>query len=188
MDLIEIVLRPWTSKDLEALRGIYRSSRDLESQFPHPVSTLAQAQDVIEGPLACTEASMSLAITVDGQPVGGVSVSHLDRRHDTGWLSYFSATSVRGQGLTRRSVIAIANWALTELGLFRLELGHRVDNPASGAVALAAGFVPEGLERQKLRYGDDRFDVAVCARLATDPVPAADGVRVIPPGSVPNPS
>jgi RimJ/RimL family protein N-acetyltransferase len=63
----------------------------------------------------------------------------------------------------------VADWALTDLGLFRLELGHRMDNPASCRVARRTGFAVEGLERAKLRYGDRRYDVEIHARLASDP-------------------
>ena len=72
----------------------------------------------------------------------------------------------------RRALGAVVEWAFTDLDLFRLELGHRTNNPASGAVAEAVGFVPEGVERAKLRYGDERFDVRTMALLATDPRPA----------------
>lgn len=63
---------------------------------------------------------------------------------------------------------ALARWAFGELGLFRLELGHRVNNPASCRVARAAGFLPEGLQRQKLAYEGVRYDVELHARLACD--------------------
>ena len=33
------------------------------------------------------------------------------------------------------------------------------------------GFAAEGVERAKLRYGDERFDVETHARLASDPDP-----------------
>jgi len=39
-------------------------------------------------------------------------------------------------------------------------------------VASAAGFRAEGIERDKLRYGTERYDVETHARLATDPAPA----------------
>jgi RimJ/RimL family protein N-acetyltransferase len=50
----------------------------------------------------------------------------------------------------------------------------RVENHglASCRVASAAGFLAEGIERQKLRYGAERFDVQTHARLASDPYPA----------------
>lgn len=65
-------------------------------------------------------------------------------------------------------------------GHFRLELGYRVDNPASCRVATRADFITEGTEGAELRYGDARFAVETHARLATDPAP-----DVVPlPGSV----
>jgi ribosomal-protein-alanine N-acetyltransferase len=67
----------------------------------------------------------------------------------------------------------MSDWALTEFGLYRLELGHRVDNPASCSVAAYAGFAVEGRERGKLHYGDTRYDVEPRARLADDPPDSA---------------
>lgn len=75
----------------------------------------------------------------------------------------------RGRGVATTAVRAVAASALDDLGRFRLELGHRTNNPASCRVATAAGFPVEGLERAKLGYGGERFDVELHARLATDP-------------------
>ena len=55
--------------------------------------------------------------------------------------------------------------------MFRLELGHRVNNPESGAVAVAAGFVKEGTERAKFLVDGERIDVHTYSRLRTDPWP-----------------
>lgn len=53
-----------------------------------------------------------------------------------------------------------------------------MNNPASCRVATRAGYPAEGVERAKLRYGDERFDVETHARLATDPAPAVVGLPV----------
>ncbi len=181
-DPTPITLRPWSPADLEDLIAIFRARDDLDTQYPVPVRTLMQARECYEHMLSSGPQRVAYAIEVDGRCVGSVAVSHVDRRHDTGWVSYFSSGAVRGRGLVRRSVAAVAGWALDDFGLFRLELGHRVDNPASGAVARAAGFVPEGRERAKLRYGDQRHDTLTYARLAPDPAPPVDpAVRLIAP-------
>jgi len=177
---VRIELRPWHRHDAEDLRAVASSADDLAAQLPQPLVTVADARRVIDTALVCDDRARYLAIVVEGHAVGNVAVTHIERTHDTGWVSYFSSVPVRGQGLVKRSVTALANWALTDLALFRLELGHRVNNPASGAVALAAGFTPEGLERQKLRYGDERFDVRTYARLASDPVPPVANVQIGP--------
>ncbi|MHA6763807.1 GNAT family N-acetyltransferase [Streptacidiphilus sp. PAMC 29251] len=101
--------------------------------------------------------------------LGSVTVSSVDRRHDTGWVSYWIVESARGRGVAAAAAGALCGWAFEDLGLFRLELGHRTNNPASCRVAERAGFKVEGLERAKLRYGEKRYDVELHARLATDP-------------------
>lgn len=170
-----IVLRPWRPTDAEDLRTIFGSAADLSAQFPRPVTTVEQAASLIAEVLTCSATGVQLAIIVPASGVvGNVAITQIERRHDTGWVSYFSSGEVRGQGLVSRATAAICTWALTELGLHRLELGYRLNNPASGKVAAAAGFHAEGIERDRLRYGEERFDVRRCARLATDPAPPAD--------------
>ncbi|MFS2031568.1 GNAT family N-acetyltransferase, partial [Curtobacterium sp. CT11-45] len=102
--------------------------------------------------------------------VGCVGVTAIEHTHGTAWISYWLTPEARGRGMATRALAAAAEDAFA-LGLHRLELGHRTNNPASCAVATRAGFRAEGVERDKLRYGDDRFDVETHARLATDPTP-----------------
>ena len=101
--------------------------------------------------------------------MGHVGLSQIEHRHDTAWASYWVAETFRGRGLATRGLIALTDHAFRDLGLFRVELGHRADNIASCRVAVRAGFAAEGIERSKLRYGDLRFDVETHARLVTDP-------------------
>jgi RimJ/RimL family protein N-acetyltransferase len=67
---------------------------------------------------------------------------------------------------------------LTSGGLHRLELGHRVTNPASGVVAEAAGFVREGVERGKFLIAGARVDVVTYGRLISDPIPATQTLEL----------
>ncbi|MDQ2847355.1 MAG: GNAT family N-acetyltransferase [Actinomycetota bacterium] len=174
-----IALRPWNPSDVEHLLRIFVASKDLSTQYPQSVVDLAGAERCLETMLAWEDHRHNFAITVAGAAVGNVGVTAIERRHHTGWVSYFSSGVVRGQRLVSRSATAVANWALTDLGLFRLELGHRVNNPASGRIAVAAGFMLEGCERQKLQYDDERFDVLTYGRLATDPAPVVDAVTIV---------
>jgi RimJ/RimL family protein N-acetyltransferase len=173
-------LRPWALADAPALRDAFLTTPDLVTQLGGAdLATVAAAEAHIAGPLASGDAHRVWAIVYGGVAVGSVGVSAIDRRHDTAWLHYWLAGSARGRGLATRALAGAAAWAIAD-GLFRLELGHRVNNVASCAVATRAGFAAEGIERAKLRYGDERFDVETHARLATDPAPA-----VVPlPGSV----
>ncbi|MBH0009753.1 GNAT family N-acetyltransferase [Salinibacterium sp. SWN1162] len=161
-------LRPWQLGDAAALLDAYRSTPDLGIQLGSPTwSSEAHARDFIAANFGHSETHRNWAIVDGTLAVGNVGISSIDRRHDTAWLYYWLAASARGRGLATRALATVCEWAFDE-GLFRLELGHRVNNPESCGVATRAGFAPEGIERQKLRYGSERFDVELHARLRTD--------------------
>ena len=110
--------------------------------------------------------------------VGLVCVS-VDDENRSGWFWYWMTDAARGRGWTAAAAATIAKWALTTRGLERLELGHRVNNPASGAVARRAGFVKEGTEREKFLVDGQRIDVDTYGRLGSDPSPSFDPLPMI---------
>lgn len=120
-------------------------------------------------------------VQTDDRLVGLVGVS-IDEVNRSGWLFYWMHGAHRGRGATSRAVASVADLMLAAApegeGLERLELGHRVNNPASGAVARAAGFVPEGREREKFLIDGVRIDVLTYGRLRDDPVPGGERLRV----------
>lgn len=118
------------------------------------------------------------AVVVENDLVGLVGVS-VDETNRSGWFWYWMTASARGRGWTARAAATVAHWALTERALERLELGHRVNNPASGGVARRAGFVKEGTERGKFLIDGERIDVDTYGRLRSDPVPAFTGIPML---------
>lgn len=170
---MDVVLRPWRGGDASALIAAARSAPDLATQFGGAeLSSRAAAEAFIEQSLRFDEQVKNWAVVEGGVAVGNVGASAIEFRHQTAWMYYWLSVAVRGKGLATGALIAVSDWAF-ENGLYRLELGHRVNNPASCRVATAAGFRSEGIEREKLRYGTDRYDVETHARLATDPTPGA---------------
>ncbi|MER7316529.1 GNAT family N-acetyltransferase [Streptomyces halstedii] len=189
-----VLLRPWRRSDAPAVLRAFAPAEMSRQSGGHPVTTEADALDWIarwereraagtgyawaavraaacataRGETARGEAVRSAA--VQGEALGCVAVTAVNQVHGCGWVSYWTTEAARGCGVASAGVRALARWAFDDLGLYRLELGHRTDNPASCAVARRAGFTAEGIERGKLRYGDVRHDVERHARLATDPV------------------
>ena len=161
-------LRPWDpERDAAAVLAAFDASADLHRQAP-PLETLADAHDYLTA-----IADVALAIDAGGEAVGCVMAAERDARHGTAWMSYWLAPAARGAGLASRALDTLSLRLFAE-GLHRLELGARANNPASIAVAERAGYLREGVERDRLRYVDEhgtgeRFDVVRLARLATDP-------------------
>lgn len=158
-------LRPWNpERDAATVLAAFDASVDLRRQAP-PLETVADARAYL-----AAIAGDALAIEHDGQAVGCVMAAERDLRHGTAWMSYWLAPAARGRGLASRALDALSRHLFAD-GLHRLELGARANNPASVAVAERAGYLREGLERERLRYGEERFDVVRLARLASDPAP-----------------
>jgi ribosomal-protein-alanine N-acetyltransferase len=163
--MIEVELRGWRPDDAPVLLDAF-SSPDMAQQAARPIDTPQAALEWM-GFWGFRDDAQAFAVVVDGQVVGNVAVSNIDA-HDTGWVSYWTSPQVRGRGVAVAAARKLADWAFRERGLFRLELGHRLNNPASCAVATRAGFLVEGIERAKLSYEGVRYDVERHARLATD--------------------
>lgn len=166
-------LRPWEMSDAPAVREAF-AEPGMERQADAPVVTVSDAGQWVGRRQEQWSRGAAFAFAVadaTGTALGGVAVSDLDPRHATGWVSYWTGSAARGRGAATLGCRALADWCFAELELFRLELGHRTDNPASCRVALASGFVAEGLQRRKLVYDGIRYDVETHARLATDPAP-----------------
>ena len=81
-----------------------------------------------------------------------MGISNIEHRHETGWAYYWLGADVRSYGIASRALASTADWAFSDTGLYRLELGHRVKYPASCRVAGRAGFIAEGVEREKIQY------------------------------------
>lgn len=108
---------------------------------------------------------------VDGtnKALGHVQITVTSRRHGLGWLSFWTHPAEQGRGVATEGARLVSRFAFDELDLFRVEAGHRIDNPGSCLALGRAGLRPEGVERAKLRYGTSRYDTAAHARLVTDP-------------------
>lgn len=171
---MELELRQWSAADAADLRRAVVTSPDVVWELGEDLGNDTACARFIENVLAAGGIpTVNWAICVDGTVVGNAGLSRIEHRHDTAWASYWVAEQHRGRGLATRALSALAAHAFHDLGLFRVELGHRTDNTASCRVAAKAGFAPEGIERSKLRYGDLRFDVETHARLVTDPDPTS---------------
>jgi RimJ/RimL family protein N-acetyltransferase len=120
-------------------------------------------------------ATFSVLDATSGRLVGNVSLWGVDPAALTASVGYRTAPWARGQGVAPAAVDAVTGWAFGALGLERVELPHRVANPASCRVAQKCGYLLEGVLRQEYRDDDGvRWDCHLHARLAADPPMSID--------------
>jgi RimJ/RimL family protein N-acetyltransferase len=165
---VEVCLRPLRDGDAEGVLAAFEANADMARQGT--VATLSDAERYVANLLAPGAPHRPWVIADRGRLVGLVCVS-VDDENRSGWFWYWMTDAARGRGWMSRAAATVADRALTQWGLDRLELGHRVNNPASGAIARAAGFVKEGTERAKFLVQGQRIDVDTYGRLRSDPQP-----------------
>ena len=93
-----------------------------------------------------TREGVSFAVTGAGTDefLGTCGLVEVDLAHGEGAAGYWVAPSARGRGVARAALTLLTAWCLDDLGLHRLTLEIEQANPASAAVAVAAGYEQVG--------------------------------------------
>lgn len=163
-------LRPWLDSDAE---GVRRAFTDPEIQQWHlrRIDDHAEALDWIRTWRhrweAGRDASWAIATDPAGEAMGYVAL-RCALAEGTAEVSYWVAPAGRGRSAAARAVSALSDWAFDVLGLHRLWLMHSTANSRSCAVAIRAGFGPEGILRDHLLHTDGWHDMHVHGRLNTE--------------------
>lgn len=154
-----------------------RADPELDRQFGDAPQTIDEYEQFIAAEMTVRPGEeISLAIDVDGRAIGCVGVAR-DRApaEDEGdrraWVHYWTAPEHRGSGLASRACASLVLYAFSEMGVTRVDLGHRADNEASRRVAHKSGFTPSGDAAPTPRNSHERFAVESHHRNASDPVP-----------------
>ena len=168
-------LRPWRPEDAAT---VFAACQDAEiqrwTQVPVPYRR-EDAYGFVSGtaPATWTDGGALFAVESreDGALLGSIGLSPpSDGFAEAG---YWTVAEHRGRGYTAEAVRVLADWAFGDVGLHRLELLVDPANTGSRRVAERAGFVAEGLVRQRFLYRGRPIDVLLYARLAAGPRPAA---------------
>jgi RimJ/RimL family protein N-acetyltransferase len=103
-----------------------------------------------------------------GERLGLALAPTIDSEAATAELGYVVAPGARGRGVATAALGLLTEWALSELGLQRLELRISVENGASKRVAERCGYVREGVLRSVHVKDGLREDTEIWSRLAGD--------------------
>ncbi|MFE1438161.1 GNAT family N-acetyltransferase [Streptomyces sp. NPDC058739] len=173
-------LLPWDADspaDAEAwLRGLTDPEfrrwntplRQVEDLAAARASLRAKAERAADG----ADVTFRVVDAVSGTTLGQIGVNMIDRLMSTARVGYWVLPEARGRGVATRALLLAGHWALTSLGLHRLELGHAVGHDVSCRTAERCGFPAEGTLRGAMWEDERRSayrDVHLHARLATDP-------------------
>ena len=166
-DDVETWLRGLTDPDFRRWNTPLTPVTDLESARE---SLRDKVVSAVEG----STASYCVTDAETGTPLGHIGVNLINPVLSNARVGYWVLPEARGRGVATRALAVASRWALTELGLHRLELDHAVGHEASCRIAERCGFRYEGTLRGAMFEAgrQDRVrDVHLHGRLTTDPEP-----------------
>ncbi len=85
--------------------------------------------------------------------------------HRGGYIGYWVDRRVANRGIITQAVIALTEYAFSELGLHRIEINMRPENSASQRVAEKAGYTFEGMRSRYLHIDGDWRDHMIFVRV-----------------------
>jgi len=151
------------------------SNPDIVHWYFRRCESIAEAEEWIAaeraGWVAETCASWAIILPGHDTPIGCVAV-HLSPRRGTGEVTYWVVPVGRRQRAATRAAVAATRWA-HDVSNERIRLLHSTHNEVSGLVAIAAGFVPEGVCPSSTLHDDGWHDMALYSHLPTDVSPPA---------------
>jgi len=155
-----ITLRPILPGDAAAILELENDDLTVDVGFTGARSSDAEIARMCERAaldwLVGGVARMSLLDNETGAVAGTMQLRKVGPPQIVG-IGYAVHPAFRGRGYTARGLRLLAEWALTEGGYARLELGAKHDNIASQRAALSGGFEPDGVRRARLRNPDGTF-------------------------------
>ncbi|MFC7491255.1 MULTISPECIES: GNAT family N-acetyltransferase [unclassified Knoellia] len=162
---VPILLRPLRSEDADEYSSVRARNRQWLSPWdatsPVPATSPRTFDDLVDlyQEDALAGRMIPLVIEVDRRLVGQVNVSNIvmgSFRSCT--VGYWVAQSVAGKGIIPTALALVADHAIKDLGLHRIEVNIRPENTASLAVVHKLGFRDEGLRQRMLHIDGDWRD------------------------------
>ena len=151
-----LVLRRFAVEDAQAMYSNWASDSRVTrflTWLPH-TSAGATAQLLA---LWCKEyenaAYYNWVITMDGVPIGNISVVAMSEKNGHAELGYSLGHAYWGRGIMTEAAHAVIAFLFTEVGVNRVGISHAVGNPASGRVAQKCGLTLEGIRREYYKVG-----------------------------------
>jgi RimJ/RimL family protein N-acetyltransferase len=167
----EIRLRPWEPSDAPAVTAACQDPEIPRWTVVPPNYKERHAHEFIGGTTADLANGRELALAIvdrDDRLLGALGISNFDWHDLKAEIGYWMAADARRRGIGARATQMLAEWALTSLGLERLELLAHPENEASQRLAERAGFTREGTLRRYRRRHGVREDLVMFSLLAED--------------------
>ncbi len=115
--------------------------------------------------------SWAVCDATTAEMLAGVIIRDVDTMYGTGEVTCWAQPQHRGKGVMPIALNSALGWVFGGLGLHRVQYRHAEANKASQRIAEKCGFTLEGRLRDEQMVDDQRVDMLLWSRLATDAYP-----------------
>ncbi|MDX8032558.1 GNAT family protein [Lentzea sp. BCCO 10_0856] len=115
--------------------------------------------------------SWAVCDATTAEVLAGVAFRDIDVQAGLAEIMCWTQPKHRGKGVLTAALNSVLGWAYGAMELHRITYRHAVSNKASQRVAEKCGFTLEGRLREEAIVDDQREDMLLWSRLATDPAP-----------------
>ena len=169
-DPIDVILRPRTEADLDALYSIASDLGTWDERTPSMPAPLTRAayearlQQLDAGP----DKAVSFVVAVGGEPVGSVSLFSFDDLARHAEVGIALLPEARGRGIGTAAIERIVEFAFVRCNLRRVHLQAIASNLAAIRAYEKAGFVVEGRQREHAWVRGRYEDIVVMGLLRSE--------------------
>lgn len=170
-----LTIRPIRQTDAGLIFALYKSEDPLVVSGLTPFKNLEAAGKYVAGLVGMNKTGFSYHWIIEEQSTKqglGFCNVYLPAPHLMGMgcceLSFALKAAARGQGLMQEALAEVITFMTQQRQFFRFEALVSPTNPRSQALLEKLGFQQEGLQRQKMRIGQQRYDMLSYALLAED--------------------
>lgn len=168
-----LILRPFTMADAQAVYHNWANDSEVTKYLTWPThESIAISQAVLADWVARysepTWYQWAIVPNAVGEPIGSISVVHMDDKVDSVHIGYCIGKKWWGQGIATEALGALIRFFFEEVKANRIDSRHDPRNPGSGKVMMHCGMKYEGTMRQADRNNQGLCDYMAYAILASE--------------------
>ncbi|MGW4120676.1 GNAT family N-acetyltransferase [Nocardia sp. NPDC004711] len=175
----KVLLRPFIPEDLDAIRAalrdpdVRRLTGSVHQETTEPAPEDPAEHERLRDWYATRETQpdrldLAIADIATGRCVGEAVLNRRDPGNGSCNFRILIGPDGQGRGLGTEATRLIVGYGFEKLGLHRISLEVYAFNPRARRAYEKAGFRPEGVLRESLRYGDEWIDATVMSILARE--------------------
>jgi len=110
----------------------------------------------------------AIVLKDENKVIGTIDVVRVNEADETAEIGYCISHEYWSKGIVTEAAKKVVEYLLNEVGFYRVEAQHHLDNPASGKVMQKIGMKYEGVIRGARIVKGEHIDVAMYAILKID--------------------